>query len=118
MTPVDPGSVLLAGSAASIASWAVLAWFPRAHRVRHIPDVLHISLGVCSAFVAAWLWSLTGWPIAPLQGALFGVALWLGLEVVFASTARLRPRGSDMLAAFLAAVVYGVLLGFAYLPGA
>jgi hypothetical protein len=118
MTPLDPGSVLLAGSAASIASWAVLAWFPRAHRVRHVPEALHISVGVGSAFLFAWLWSLTGWPIAPLQGALFGVALWLGLELLVASAARRRAGRSDMAATFLAALVYGVLMGFAYLPGA
>ena len=119
MSPLDTGSVLLAGTTASLASWAVLLWFPQAGRRRHVPEHFHIGLGIASAFAFAWLWSLTEWPIAPLQGALFGVALWLGLELLLTPADRTRSRTSaDLMAAFLAAVVYGVLMGFAYLPGA
>ncbi len=143
--PLDPGSILLAGAVATVGGSVVLAALPQHGAVaidvplalgeRLVPDrsagfaagvILHVAFGMAWAFVSAFLWSVSGWPVAPTVGALFALPQWIVAEAAVGGSAKRTdlggrrafwPRGAS--AALLAShLVYGALLGATYRPGA
>lgn len=76
--------------------------------------VLHAAMGLGWAAVFALLWNVSAWPVAPLQGALFGLLPWALAERRLRSPSRTRRETRASLAAHL---TYGALLGLSYRPG-
>lgn len=76
--------------------------------------VVHAAAGLAWAIAFALVWSATGWPIAPLQGMLFGLARWALAERRLRSPSRSARETRASLAAHAA---YGALVGLSYRPG-
>lgn len=142
MPTFDPGSVLLAAIAASAGSALVDAAMVRAGwrggylafaigelvtpaplAASSIAAMLVLAGGVFWAAAFAGVWSVTGWPIAPLQGALFALAPWaLALsrlhQAALPGASRRAGRGrAESAARLLAALTFGALVGALYRPG-
>ena len=127
---MDVGSVLLGGALATAGAavvHAILRDEPRdalmdlGARASNDPltayaagIALHAAVGLGWAVALAAVWSVTGWPIAPLQGALFGLVRWALAERRLGSPSRTARETRASLAAHLA---YGALLGLSYRPG-
>jgi hypothetical protein len=142
--PLDPGSVLLAGAAATVGGSLVLALMPtHAHAVTDVPltigqrltedrasgfaagIVLHVGAGMTWAFLTVFAWGLTGWPITPATGAALAVPQWLVAEGTIDAISRGADLGDrhgftprrESLALFLSHLVYGAIMGATYRPG-
>ncbi len=127
---MDLGSVLLAGALATAGAAVVHALLrdePRdalmALGTRASDDpltayaagiVVHATVGLGWAVASAAAWSVTGWPIAPLQGVLFALVRWSLAERRLRSPSRTARETRASLAAHVA---YGTLLGLSYRPG-
>lgn len=127
---MDLGSVLLAGALATAGAALVHALLRDEPRdalmglgtlVSNDPltaytagIVLHAAAGLGWAVVFAAVWSVTGWPIAPLHGMLLGLVRWTLAERRLRSSSRTARETRASLAAHLA---YGALLGLSYRPG-
>jgi len=127
---MDLGSVLLAGALATVGAALVHALLrdePRdalmvlGSRASNDPltayaagIVAHATVGLAWAVAFAVAWSVTGWPIAPTQGMLFGLARWALAERRLRSPSRTARESGASLAAHVA---YGALLGLSYRPG-
>ncbi|MBI3522799.1 MAG: hypothetical protein HY071_06805 [Chloroflexi bacterium] len=141
---VDPGSVLLAGAAATVGGSLVLAVLPRHGRVAvDVPlaigqrlaldarsgfatgVVLHVAFGIAWAFVSALLWWWTDMPIGPLSGALFALPQWLAAEIAIGAVAAREDLGGrrafaphrESLTLLGSHLIYGALFGTVYKPG-
>ncbi len=143
--PLDPGSILLAGGAATVGGSVVLALMPtHAHAVTDVPlalgqrltedaatgfaagILLHVGSGMTWAFLTVLAWALTGWPISPVSGVALAVPQWLVAEGTIGAVSRRADLGDrnafvprrESLALLLSHVVYGGILGATYRPGA
>ncbi len=142
MPPLDPGSVLVAAMGATAGAGLVDAAARRAGAGRqHLAFVLgelmaaeplaayavglslHLASNTLWALGFAAVWSATGWPIAPLQGALFALVPWalgalrLPERVLPATTQRIYPVRGEALTRLLSTLAFGALVGFIYRPG-
>ncbi len=142
MPPLDPGSVLVAAIGASAGAGLVGAAARRAGAgSRHLAFVLggsmaaeplgahavgltlHLASNTLWALGFAAVWSATGWPIAPLQGALFALVPWalgairLPERVLHATTQPIHPVRGEALTRLLSTMAFGALVGFIYRPG-
>ncbi len=127
---MDAGSAILAGVVATLAFLLVVTALRRARRTeldvvltlghRVAPDpfaafvagiVALLAIGALEAIVLAAVWGVTGWPIAPLQGALLTIVQWPLARVGVGAV-----RGGP-LALFLGMLGYGAALGIVYVPG-
>ncbi len=127
---MDLGSVLLGGAVATAGAAIVHALLRDEARdalmalgTRASDDpltayaagiVVHVSAGLGWAVAFAAVWRFTGWPIAPLQGVLLGLARWALAERRLRSPSRTARETRASLAAHVA---YGALLGLCYRPG-
>ena len=140
---LDPGSVLLAGMLATVGGSAVLAWLPTGRGLRDLPValgdriapdehaafaagvMLQVVFGIAGAFCYVALWHAAAIESGPVVGAVSGVAQWTAVELLVGALApRLGLAGRrafrpdrEALPLLLSYVVYGTLLGLAYMPG-
>lgn len=142
MPTLDPGSVIVAAvvaaagagavTAAAARAWGTLrdAAFDLGERAASDPLgalavalILYLAAGTAWAFAFAAAWTLTGWPIAPLQGALFALVPWavgrLGPveRAIAPGDGHASRRGRDALARLASALTFGALVGLIYRPG-
>lgn len=142
MPPLDPGSALVAAIGATAGAGLVDAAARGAGPGRQylafvvgelvtaeplaayaVGLTVHLATNSLWALGFAAVWSATGWPIAPLQGALFALVPWafaalrLPERVLPAATRSVYPVRRQALTRLLSALTYGALVGFIYRPG-
>lgn len=131
---IDPGGVVLAGIAGGLAALGCALLL---HRVVPIGVLMHWphallaadqltrdAVGVAAGFAVAVIWALvyaatwalTGLPITPLLGALFGVPHAILDERLLRVTTDLAPDERTRVGRLVVHLVYGAVLGAAYRP--